>query len=361
MDISTGILWIAGRGNGASQYQTIITGATPFVPVYSGFLLDGTTGGKTVFGVTSGKTLTLTSVDNYNLTVPATGTVALLNQANSFTLINPLTTIAESWIGPSSTAGVYFKGGLVGIGSITPQHKLSIVYATNPYIDISTDGTTTTAKTLTFGFDTTNNCGRIQALDYTNGVLSLTLQNVGGKVGIGTIPLQTLHIDTLANGYNQGIPATSGTTQNGILRLSPGTVSYGESFDFGMNINPSYAWIQADNRASLGICYNLALNPNGGNVGIGMTAPTAKLHIVGAADTQQLIVKSNATQTANLQEWQKSDATVLVSINGIGVIFPLQAATASAPAYVKGGIYFDTTLNKLRVGGVTAWETITSV
>jgi hypothetical protein len=42
------------------------------------------------------------------------------------------------------------------------------------------------------------------------------------------------------------------------------------------------------------------------------------------------------------------------------VMLPAQAPTASAPAYVKGGIYFDTTLNKLRVGGATAWETITS-
>ena len=49
------------------------------------------------------------------------------------------------------------------------------------------------------------------------------------------------------------------------------------------------------------------------------------------------------------------------SLNVSGLIYPQQAATASAPAYVKGAIYFDTTLNKLRGGGATAWETITSV
>lgn len=43
-----------------------------------------------------------------------------------------------------------------------------------------------------------------------------------------------------------------------------------------------------------------------------------------------------------------------------GLIYPQQATTAAAPAYVKGAIYFDTTLNKLRVGGATGWETITS-
>lgn len=45
----------------------------------------------------------------------------------------------------------------------------------------------------------------------------------------------------------------------------------------------------------------------------------------------------------------------------LGVVMPIQAATASAPTYIKGGIYFDTTANKLYVGGATAWEAITSV
>lgn len=44
-----------------------------------------------------------------------------------------------------------------------------------------------------------------------------------------------------------------------------------------------------------------------------------------------------------------------------GTITPQQATTAAAPTYVKGAMYFDTTLNKLRIGGATAWETVTSV
>ena len=49
------------------------------------------------------------------------------------------------------------------------------------------------------------------------------------------------------------------------------------------------------------------------------------------------------------------------NLNATGTISPQQATTVAAPAYVKGAIYFDTTLNKLRVGGATAWETITSI
>lgn len=54
------------------------------------------------------------------------------------------------------------------------------------------------------------------------------------------------------------------------------------------------------------------------------------------------------------------NSSEVMRINGNGVLMPEQAPTASAPAYVKGGIYFDTTLNKLRIGGATGWETVTS-
>jgi len=58
---------------------------------------------------------------------------------------------------------------------------------------------------------------------------------------------------------------------------------------------------------------------------------------------------------------QDQSATITGTLTAGGTISPQQATTAGAPAYVKGAIYFDTTLNKLRVGGATAWETITSV
>ncbi|MDB5887019.1 MAG: hypothetical protein JWR74_3190 [Polaromonas sp.] len=37
-----------------------------------------------------------------------------------------------------------------------------------------------------------------------------------------------------------------------------------------------------------------------------------------------------------------------------------QYATANAPAYAKGRLYYDTTLNAARIGGASAYETITS-
>jgi hypothetical protein len=67
---------------------------------------------------------------------------------------------------------------------------------------------------------------------------------------------------------------------------------------------------------------NSALVVEGDNdrVGIGNSSPTAKLHVVGSADEQQLIVKAHSTQTNNLTEWQDSSGTVLDSISGTGLL-----------------------------------------
>jgi hypothetical protein len=74
-----------------------------------------------------------------------------------------------------------------------------------------------------------------------------------------------------------------------------------------------------------------------------------------------IIARGASSQTANLQEWQNSGATMLTRVGANGVYYPVQATTAGAPTYVLGGMYFDTTLNKLRIGGATGWETVTSV
>jgi|694.fasta_scaffold145028_1 hypothetical protein len=124
----------------------------------------------------------------------------------------------------------------------------------------------------------------------------------GGNLGIRTItPEQPLHVDQGAvASVNLGVPGTSGTTQRGIVRLTPGQGTYGETLDIGMNVGPTYAWLQSTNTADLATNYPLVLNPNGGNVGIGTTNPLSKLYIGGAlanaADAPNaLIIKQTST------------------------------------------------------------------
>ena len=147
---------------------------------------------------------------------------------------------------------------------------------------------------------------------------SMRIKN-NGNVGIGvTSPSQKLQVDGGATGLNQGIPATSGTTQNGILRLTSGSAVYGETFDFGMNVGPTYAWIQATNKGSLAVNYNLALNPNGGNVGIGTNSPDYKLDIEGTSP--RIRVKETSSNTsATMVEVENSDGRgAMLGIGGSG-------------------------------------------
>ncbi len=99
-----------------------------------------------------------------------------------------------------------------------------------------------------------------------------------GNVGVGLAsPAQRLH----AHGAAAGLPATTGTTQNGILRLSQAT-GLGV-LDFGFGGATGAGWLQATNSSNLGANFQLLLNPNGGNVGIGTTAPTQLLSVNGTA------------------------------------------------------------------------------
>ena len=110
------------------------------------------------------------------------------------------------------------------------------------------------------------------------------------SLGIGTSsPALKGHI----NGASNGLPATSGTTQtNGVLRLSSSATS--GIIDFGMNsANP---WIQATDSSGLNNNYNLLLNPNGGNVGIGTSSPSALLHMTGASAQLRIEATSGNSQ-----------------------------------------------------------------
>ena len=105
---------------------------------------------------------------------------------------------------------------------------------------------------------------------------------------------------------------------------------------------------------------------------IGGTSATGAITLGRSTGAQTVNIATGfntATKTLNLGTGSSSGATnIAIGATGgtstttvNGYFKPQQATTAGAPAYVKGAIYFDTTLNKLRVGGATAWETITSV
>lgn len=104
-------------------------------------------------------------------------------------------------------------------------------------------------------------------------VFFLVFLNGKAQTGIGTTsPVNKLQVETTT-----ADPATSGATANGNLRLSGTTGSH--VLDFGLSNTSTYSWLQSRSRTAYGTNFDLILNPNGGNVGIGSTSPGDRLVI----------------------------------------------------------------------------------
>lgn len=102
--------------------------------------------------------------------------------------------------------------------------------------------------------------------------------SASGNVGVGTAS-PSLSLETKSP--TAGLPATSGTTQTGIARLS--TSAGVGVVDLGFGGAAGLGWIQSTSSSNLATNFGLLLNPNGGNVGVGTTAPTDTLSVNGTA------------------------------------------------------------------------------
>jgi hypothetical protein len=95
------------------------------------------------------------------------------------------------------------------------------------------------------------------------------------KVGVGVsgVPLTRLQIvDSDAGG-----PGNTTTPSRGVSIGGTGTSGL---LNIGVDatVTPFYSWLQSRNKSSAAY-YNLAINPWGGNVGVGTSAPESKLHV----------------------------------------------------------------------------------
>ena len=189
------------------------------------------------------------------------------------------------------------KGGNVGIGTAEPGTKLDIsagsAGATQPLtLQLVNEGTGLgTGNAIQFNTlpGGTNKAAQIRSYITNTGVGDLMFDTASsnvfgnvmtlkgsGNVGIGTAsPFSVLEVLKTAGGAAS--PATSGTADPTVVsRFHYGTVG----LDIGI-LEGGAGFIQNRDVSSLAANFPLLLNPNGGNVGIGTTAPGQKLEVNG--------------------------------------------------------------------------------
>ena len=218
--------------------------------------------------------------------------------ANSNNIVS-ITATAENQTGTAPAGSLQFftrggGGGIteamriasnqnVGIGTVTPSEKLTV----NGNFSVGTNFIVNTNGNIGIGMLSSN------ATLGVNGNIIATNISASTKVGIGTNnPTNSLSINgSLAN------PLTSGTlaTPNGMIRFSATGAS--RIMDFGLNaVTPIAGWIQSRDASSYASNYALALNPNGGFVGIGTLNPLATLHINASGVDGGLLVTNSSGQ-----------------------------------------------------------------
>ena len=381
---NTGVLsTIAGTGISVSSATGDVTIANTGVLSFNAGTTGLTPNTATTGAVTLAGTLAIANGGtNSTATATAGGVGYGIGTAHAYTAVGTAGQVLTSagvnvptWTTPTTgtVTSVTGTAPVVSSGGTTPAISMAAATTSvNGYLT-STDWTTFNGKYSTGGALGTPSSGTVTNLTGTASI------NINGTVG-ATTPTTGVFTTATANSF---IPNLSTIPTNGMYLPAANSVGIATASTARVRIDAS------------------------GNVGIATTPSAFRSSLVGfqvgytgviqaGASSEQVSLQSNSyggpsvgvqnyvhtgsasqyIQGSGAHTWTTAasgsvDAAITFTtamtlssssnLSVTGTISPRQATTAGAPAYVKGAIYFDTTLNKLRVGGATAWETITSV
>ena len=286
--------------------------------------------------------------------------------------VNKLSVIGAASIGSTSYNIAAPSNGLIvegsaGIGTTNPAYKLDVNGTSRFANDILSNGNITIAKASAYLYlNGTNSDAELRFLanssdrwamgmnvgdatenlniyNYTTATTNFTILKANGNVGIGTAtPLQKLQVDGVV-----GNPASVGVTQSGIFRISNTTDN--AVLDFGIRAGGLGAWIQSTDETSLAANYPLLLNPNGGNVGVGLTNPAAVLNVKTSTTANREVFMGDSNAVVGVFRARLDDNSLsfislenrdinTVTDHGVGIRFNL-GTNASNNAINAGGIY----------------------
>lgn len=242
------------------------------------------------------------------------------------------------------------SGGNVGIGTASPNAKLS--FGANAVVDLLHLYDNGSSNKYGFGIQASEmrlfadpaGAMTFGHMTYANAFTERMRIATSGNVCIGsTNPGQRLDVVGPS-----GAPAV-GSSNTGIAWFRESAGNNGVNIGF---LNGGYGWIQSQFIGGVAAYYPLALNPMGGNVGIGITGPTSLLHVnggninvsggqylqngsplsLGGVTTQNVVTASRALGTTYQNTTGKPMCVSVSAVqSGGSVILTANADSASTP------------------------------
>jgi len=181
--------------------------------------------------------------------------------------------------------------------------------------------------------------------------------NFDSKIGIGTTnPLAKTHISASGNLAIPALDAALGTATSLAIGNNGGTVVLAAGVS-----NTNVSWLQGRQGTGTGNAFNIALNPLGGNIGIGTTSPQGTLSIKPSQFRELDFIESNSQMTIRSTAPDTSYNLRALGIESSDIVFRTgsTSGTTSTQRMVinsSGNVGIGTTApnDKLHIFGTTA-------